>query len=222
MNKLTGILIDALILILVALVLVILIKVAKTSLEKKVPKDDPVVTAIVQGKIKNVESVIKEAEDHKTEGVKPLERSDDQGRTALMLTAYANLSSADAVAEIDEKRSPMVALLMEHGAPINQQDKDGWTALMWASWSGLDKTADKLLELGANPSLADRQGNTALTIAAQRGNVAIVRSLLSKGANLSAATKTGKTALDAARKGLSEYPDKKNAYQDIIGLLGSK
>ena len=214
-SKLVNIIVDGLILSVVSSIMALVAYFFFDWLKGNTAKDDPLVTAIIQGKSQEIERLV-------APGAGATGLTDDFGRTALMRAAFANLSAADAIAKTDEKRAPIVALLVEHGAPIDGRDSDGWTALMWASWSGLDKTADKLLELGANPSLADRQGNTALTIAAQRGKVAIVRSLLSKGANPSAATKTGKTALDTARKGLSEYPDKKDAYQDVIGLLGSK
>ncbi len=222
MNKILTILLDALILFAVSTVFVYLADLGFSGLKKKIPKDDPVVTAIVQGDIGNVESVLKEVKAKQDINVKVVAKTDEHGRTALMRAAYANLSSAEAIAKTDEKRAPMIALLVEHGAPKDARDNDGWTALMWASWSGLDKTADRLLEAGAKPSVADMLGNTALSIAALRGNAAIVRSLMDKGADPSAVTLAGKTALDNARKGLAEYPGKKAAYQDVMTLLGVK
>ncbi len=77
----------------------------------------------------------------------------------------------------------MVDLLAKKGASIDARDDDGWTPLMWASWSGLTRVATALIKLGATTNLADHRGNTALTIATQRGNTEIVKLLLAAGTN---------------------------------------
>jgi len=282
MNKILTILIDALILFAVSTVFVYLADLGFSGLKKKVPKDNPVVTAIVQGEIKNLEEAINMKADNTgnqapQDGGNLLVRTDDQGRTALMRAAFVNLRKIkeedkevakavqddrsltlrlakdfddlktdndkikkeakgianefrelttriralayDKVAEHDEIRLPMITLLMEHGAQINARDNDGWTALMWASWSGLTKTTEKLLDSGADISFEDKQGNNAMTIAAQRGNVGVVRSLLAKGANPLTATSTGKTARAAAEMGMAEYRTYEKDYVEILRLL---
>lgn len=255
--------VDGLILFFVSTAFVYLADLGFSGLKKKVPKDDPVVTAIAQGEIKSVEAALTAVETQLKGSAKATTQMDEHGRTSLMRAAYVNLSATAAmdyalsmlrmrkvdpkhpsgfpldnvrsmcekrtatvnknatasIGEADGKRAPMIALLAGHGAQIDAQDHDGWTALMWASWSGLEKTADELLKLNASHSLADNQGYTALAIASMRGNVAIVRSLITKGVDKNVSTRTGKNALDLAKTGMNEYPAKKVDYQEIVTLL---
>ena len=215
MNKALWILIDAAILFAVSTLFVLLANLAFSGLKGKTPKDDPLVTAITQGNMTELTAAA-------TAGGKVAALFDAQGRSALMRAAYVNLSDPTLIATADAKRAAMIPLLLEHKAPLNQQDHDGWTALMWAAWSGLPQTATQLLDKGALATPADRQGHTALALAARRGNVDIVRQLLARGADPAATTLSGQSVLDLARAGLREYPAKAPAYQEIIGLLGGK
>jgi len=221
MKKYRLILIDTLILCLVSTVLAIGVYTAVAMLKGKVKKDDPIVTAILQANAKEVEALVKQAGDVTNE-------TDDLGRTALMRAAFANYSDTrsepsnearNLLSDTDDKRADIVALLLSHGAKPDSRDKDGWSALMWASWSGLNKVAAKLLDIGASHQFADKQGNTALIIAAQRGNAEIVKTLLAKGADKATTNKAGKSALDAATLGLAQYPDKQADYRDVISQL---
>jgi ankyrin repeat protein len=213
--QIKNILVDGLILFTVSTALVVLSDKGFSKLKDKTPKDDPIVSAITQGDLKKLEVVAKQ-------GGKVAALTDEQGRTALMRAAYANLSGSKLLAETDTKRSEMIPVLLDHKAPLNQQDQDGWTALMWASWSGLPKVVEKMLDSGALHTMADKQGNTALILAAQRGNTEIVRQLMAKGADPAAKTRSGQIARDLARTGMREYPDKATAYQEIISLLESR
>jgi ankyrin repeat protein len=47
----------------------------------------------------------------------------------------------------------MVRLLLERGAPINDRDEKGWTALHAASAVGNSATAQALLQAGADPTI---------------------------------------------------------------------
>lgn len=213
--QIKNILVDGLILFTVSTALVVLSDKGFSKLKDKTPKDDPIVSAITQGDLKELEVVAKQ-------GGKVAALTDEQGRTALMRAAYANLSGKELLAETDTKRSEMIPVLLDHAAPLNQQDHDGWSALMWASWSGLPMVAGKLLDSGALHTLTDNQGNSALILAAQRGNTEIVRLLMNKDADPSAKTRAGQTALDLARTGMRQYPDKAPAYQEIISLLEAR
>jgi len=206
MTKLRTILLDALILFAVSTVFVAVADWAFSGLKGKIPKDDPVVTAIGQGELKGLEGVVAELEADPATKAKVAIQTDEHGRTSLMRAAYANLGDPEKLKEADGIRKPMIALLLAHGALLDGQDDDGWSALMWACWSGLPQVVEALLEHGASHTLADRQGNTALLIAARRGHAGIVQTLLAKGADRSHRNKAGQDALAAAELGLSEHP----------------
>ena len=71
-------------------------------------------------------------------------------------------------------------LLLEHGADVNAQTKDGYTALMYASSRGKLKTVECLLEFQADITLKEYiDGNTACDLAREFGRNDIVK-LLSK------------------------------------------
>lgn len=217
-NKIWIILKDGLILFAISSALVITANFAFSGLKGKIPKDDPIVTVISQGEIKGFTEAVEES--IKTNPTKAVQVTDEHGRTSLMRAAYANLSNEAELTKQNEIRTTMTLLLLDKGAIIDAQDKDGWTAMMWAAWSNLPKVVQTLIERGATVTHADRQGNTALMIAAGRGNAAIVQSLLDKGADRSTKNLAGKSALDLAIAGAIAYPDKKTAYQQIMAQLG--
>lgn len=207
MNKMKVILVDGLILFAVSTVLVIIADQGFSKLKGKTPKDDPIVTAIVQDKPELLADLVKP-------GPAVTEKTDEHGRTALMRAAYANIDGRKLLEETDTKREPIIQILISNGAKIDAKDHDGWTALMWAAWSDLPKTAAMLMKNGASPGTTDKQGNTALTLAAKRGNVEIVRMLVPN-------TDT-KVALEQAKAGMAEYPDKAAAFREIISMLEAK
>lgn len=224
MTKLHIIALDALILFAVSTVFVAVADRAFSGLKGKIPKDDPVVTAIGQGELKGLEGVVAKLEADPATKAKVAIQTDEHGRTSLMRAAYANLGDPEKLKEADGIRKPMIALLLAHGALLDGQDDDGWSALMWACWSGLPQVVESLLEHGASHTLADRQGNTALHIAARRGHAGIVQTLLAKGADRSQMNKVGENALAAAELGLQQHParfyaGKQQGYQVVIRLL---
>lgn len=221
MKKYRLILIDTLILCLVSTVLAIGVYTAVAMLKGKVKKDDPIVTAILQANTKEVEKLVQQ-------GGSVTNETDDLGRTALMRAAFANYADTrsqpgnearNLLSDTDDKRTGIVVLLLDHGAMPDVRDHDGWSALMWASWSGLNQVAANLLDRGASHQFADKQGNTALIIAAQRGNAGIVKTLLAKGADKSVTNNAGQSALTAAKLGLAQYPEKPADYADVISQL---
>lgn len=228
MKKYFPILKDAVILLVVSTVFVTLCNMFFKSL-KKSADSDPIVTAMLQNDMPGAAEVLgdkgmagsKKAyaslDEYRRER---LALPDDFGRTPLMMTAYANISSAERLQKTDAERAPFADLFIKSGADVNATDKDGWNALMWASWSGMTTVAAKLEEAGTQVGQADRQGNTALMLAAMRGNADIVQSLLAKKADAAAAAKNGKKAADLAAEGLKQYPAKKEAYDRILAMLG--
>ena len=228
-NKVQTILIDALILFTVSTFFVIAVDRLFALVGGHAVKTDPIVTAILQDDTKEVKKLVeadKQSEPN-TENetanpdtaLNPADLVDDHKRTALMRAAFVNNYSKEKTAKSDEQRAKMIPLLLDHGAPLEARDKDGWTALMWAAWSGLPKSTACLLERGASPSPAGNQGNTALMLAAGRANAQIVRMLLEHGADKNTKNNNGLTALDLAKTGITAYPDKKTEYLKVIKML---
>ncbi len=175
-------------------------------------KTDPIIAAIIQNNIEQMKKDI-------TQTGERVNSVDEQGRTPLMWAAYVNFKSAEEVAKNEEKRLEATLLLLEKGADPNLKDKDGWTALTWAAWSGLPKVSEELINRNTDVNAVDKKGNTALTVAAQRGNGAIVSLLLARSADKTAKNAEGLSALDLAEKGLKEYPEKAKEYEAIRELL---
>eukprot|EP00597_Dinobryon_sp_UTEXLB2267_P007464 CAMPEP_0170085374 /NCGR_PEP_ID=MMETSP0019_2-20121128/20273_1 /TAXON_ID=98059 /ORGANISM="Dinobryon sp., Strain UTEXLB2267" /LENGTH=314 /DNA_ID=CAMNT_0010301803 /DNA_START=456 /DNA_END=1400 /DNA_ORIENTATION=+ len=124
-------------------------------------------------------------------------------------------------------REDTVAVLLEAGADVNAVDRDGVSALMWASGSeaadendhkkGLLEKATKghikvvqlLLKYFARPDMRDKDGITAIMFAAYHGHSGAVRVLLNAGANADFMNTNGNTALQLARQ--SGHTDAANA-----------
>jgi ankyrin repeat protein len=64
-----------------------------------------------------------------------------------------------------------VSALLEAGADVNAQDKDGKTALMYAAFHSSPKIIAALLKNGADVMLKDSAGRMALDIAAGKKNL---------------------------------------------------
>ena len=210
---------DGLILFVISTVLVLIANFAFGLLKDKGVKDDPLVTAVHQDKIEELQKLV-------DSGKQDMDILDGHKRTALMQASYVNYSSPKKLEEADEKRAAMVALLLKHGSPVDAQDTHGWTALMWASWSGMPTVVEELLEVDASLTSSGKQGFTALALAAMRGKDQVVKQLLEKGADRSVTTKAGKTPLELAKAEMIKYAsnsesdkEKKARYEKTINLL---
>ncbi|NWK56211.1 ankyrin repeat domain-containing protein [Verrucomicrobiaceae bacterium N1E253] len=212
MNKLKTILFDGFILFLASTIFVLIADYGFSFLKDKGVKDAPLVTAINQEKIEKLTSLAES-------GSLDINQLDSHKRTALMRAAYVNYDSLDRTAEADKKRAPMIPVLITNGAAIDQQDSHGWSALMWASWSGMPLVVEQLLEAKASHELVGLQGHTALTLAAMRGNAKVIEMLTQHGANTQVQTKSEQMAIDLATLGMKKYPDKEAGYKKIITLL---
>ena len=92
--------------------------------------------------------------------------------------------------------------LLDKGADVNAQDKDGMTPLMWAMRSvpfggGSLDMVKMLLDRGADANAKDKSGGTALMNVTTLG-LDVVELLLDNGADVNAKTTDGFTALMAA------------------------
>jgi ankyrin repeat protein len=66
-------------------------------------------------------------------------------------------------------RTEVVSRLLERGANVSIQNKDGWSPLHWAASHGGVAMIDVLILHGADPNLADASGRKPIDVARQYG-----------------------------------------------------
>ena len=98
--------------------------------------------------MKEFEQTLKEGEElAAAEGKAFVNMTDPHGRTPVMWVCYANYNNIETTLKLEATRAPYLDRLLEDPrVEIDRKDKDGWTALHWASWSGLDRLSDMLIE----------------------------------------------------------------------------
>lgn len=140
------------------------------------------------------------------------------GRTPLMWAVYTHFNDPNKALEKDAARLFYVnALLHTPGIEPKRVDKDGFTALHWAAWSGLPRCSAKLIDDGGlDINAKDNSGYTPLMLAALRGNVEVVRLLLQKGADISLKNAKGETAVDLATNFESAYSSRDSWVYSLI------
>jgi hypothetical protein len=89
-----------------------------------------------------------------------------------------------------EDRSPMLRLLLAHGADVHGVGPYATVALHFTKYP---QEADVLLKAGAAVDARDRDGDTPLMFAASRDRYDVARYLLESGADISATTNQGDT-----------------------------
>ncbi|XP_069672145.1 ankyrin-3-like isoform X2 [Periplaneta americana] len=91
-------------------------------------------------------------------------------------------------------------LVLQKGADVNAQDRDGLTTLHCTVFKAYFEMASLLLECGADPNLRDDNGRTALHIAAQYlpHHPMFIDLLLQNSANVETTTQEGWTALHSS------------------------
>ena len=92
-------------------------------------------------------------------------------------------------------RPKLLKWLIERGANIDHQDRNGYCALHYVSQEQLPDIADLLLNAGASTELRDVYGNTPLWTATfnARGDLALVRLLVNHGASFDNTNSAGKS-----------------------------
>jgi len=94
-----------------------------------------------------------------------------------------------------------VKILLDQGANINAQTREGDTAIIYAGWIRDDlELVVYLVERGADVNISNENGDTPLIDAADKGNIEILKYLLDNGADVDIENKSGKSALDVARR----------------------
>jgi hypothetical protein len=105
----------------------------------------------------------------------------------------------DLVAAAANGRLDKLQSALARGARLDQQDGEGYTALIWAAQHGRTEAVRALLQTGANPDLVDKGGYSALIWAAQEGHLDAVKELLAGKANPQLRDARGFRALELAR-----------------------
>ena len=119
------------------------------------------------------------------------------GSNALRCAAASTV-----VGVTEEERNDTVSFILDLGTDVNEQNENGWTALLSATDRGRASVVRTLLNRGADVNAAcdcpgfHGGGWTPLMIAALRGHTGIVRTLLDKGADVNAkSANKGRTPL---------------------------
>jgi len=190
---------------------------------------DPLVSGIFSRNIKTVTHELSEDTYKKKSSkytsyknfldVRLNQKRDLHGKTPLFWGCMANYSSSKQLKKVEKKRLEIVKLLVEKGADITLKDNEGWTPLVWASWSGTDKIVSFLLNKGAKINVQTDKKWTSLMAASLRGYDVVVKLLLDRSADKTVKNSDGETALDIARTYQKMYPNKKVAYDKIISYL---
>ena len=103
-------------------------------------------------------------------------------------------------ANFNRKNSAFKLHLLERGATVDAKDKNGRTALLYASSGSSAKTVGLLLRNGSDVNVqATAEGFTALMMAASEGQLEVARVLLLNGASVDTMDKDGDTAKTFAR-----------------------
>jgi uncharacterized protein len=98
------------------------------------------------------------------------------------------------------RRPDLLKWLIDQGANVNHQDRNGYCALHYVAQEKLGDIAEILLRAGAKTELRDVDGNTPLWTASfsARGDLSVVRLLVDYGASFENKNNAGKTVRDMA------------------------
>lgn len=130
-----------------------------------------------------------------------LEKKDNLGRTPLMLISNVNLKEDEKMKAIDSYLASAAKMMIEGGANLDEKDKEGKTALIWAASSNLSAVAATLLEAGADINAQDDKGNTAMAWASRKGRSLVFDTLVKSGADLNLSNEDSYTPLTHAVAG---------------------
>ncbi len=87
------------------------------------------------------------------------------------------MSQMELIEAIKSGNRASVEEMIEAGADLNQQDKQGWTPLNWAAGSGQLEIVELLLEHSADPLAVGRDLRTPQMIALAAGHAEVVKRL---------------------------------------------
>lgn len=95
----------------------------------------------------------------------------------------------------------VIRTLLENGAPVDDVEPDGTTALHWTAYRDDLEATHLLVRAGADVNAANDLGTTPLWLASENGSATMVEALLAAGADPNAALLLGETPLMVASRG---------------------
>ena len=218
---------DGLILMIAGLVFAFIVKLGFDQLRGDV-EESPLVSPIIQDNIDKMKEII-------GKDAKAVNQQDEQKRTPLMWVAYLNYGDRELITKkstskkedgtevenpsLEEKRLEMTKLLLEKGADVKAVDEDNWTALLWASWTGMPTVVDALVKAGSDVNALDAKNQSPLMVAAQRGNEKVVEILINAGADATLKNADGKSAEDLANEYMAQFSSRKENYEATLKAL---
>ena len=128
------------------------------------------------------------------------------------------MSQMEFIEAIKSGNRAAVAEMIDAGAELNQQDKQGWLPLNWAAGSGQLEIVELLLERGADPLATGRDLRTPQMIALAAGHAEVVKRLrrAEAGAKGDATDSSDRKYCTAYHLGdLRRYPSWSSEAQDL-------
>ncbi len=211
---------DMLKLMLIVSVIGVAFKVGMSFFERTSPSDD-LVSIVTKNQMakdgKSNPSFLAEMEKGTKADANFINLMDDNQTSPMMWICYANFNNAFETKKTDIQRLYYVKyFLAQPDLDLQAKDKNGFTALHWAAWSGLTECCSLLINAGLDMNQAEDNGYTPLMLAALRGNDELVGNLLALGADTTATNKKGETAKDIAVKYAAAY---KSSDAWVYGLI---
>lgn len=124
-----------------------------------------------------------------------------------------NLATALHMAAMNN-HAETVAVLVEHGARIDQTDKSNTTPLYTAVSRGAKEAAEKLVAAGADMSIPCGNGMAPLHASVAMDSPAITRMLLENGADITQTTDGGMTPMELAQ--MYDHVQQITALQEVV------
>ena len=144
---------------------------------------------------RNIETLLEKLKDEATffKKISPILRLKNEQGENLLLSGIKN------------KMPNLTKFLLKQNIDLGHRDKNGNTALHWASLTDNEEVVELLKNKGADLNIQCQKGNTALIKAIEEGHLELAELLISSGANLNTQSNHGNTALiQAIKKGHTE------------------
>lgn len=112
--------------------------------------------------------------------------------------------------------APYVQLLLEKGAKVDTQNKQGRSALFRASEEGKTDAVNLLLDAKADPNQKDNSGSTPLLMAVTYAKMDTVKTLLKRGGDVNGTDSAANTPLLVASEGNGYMPNNAPLVQLLL------